>query len=141
MVILTTIPPRAGMVEKAKEFAEVQRKIAADFKLPLIDYQAEILKRRPDDWNGSLPKFKEYAKDGTRCRRSSPATASTRATRRSRSDYSAEALNENGYQLRNVRDAARLRRRDYRNVLAAKGMMLTQVRLLSPLTKVCGMWR
>ena len=27
--------------------------------MPLIDYQAEILKRRPDDWDGALPKFKD----------------------------------------------------------------------------------
>ena len=51
----TRVPP-----SQSKKFAEVQRKIAADLKVPLIDYQAEILKRRPDDWDGSLPKFKEF---------------------------------------------------------------------------------
>jgi len=34
VVILTTIPPRAGKEAKAKRFAEVQRKIAADLKIP-----------------------------------------------------------------------------------------------------------
>src|SRR5437763_12216668 len=46
VVILTTIPPRSGQLDKAKRFADIQRKIAADLKLPLVDYQAEILKRR-----------------------------------------------------------------------------------------------
>ena len=32
---------------------------AAEEKVPLIDYFAEILKRRPDDWDGALPKFKD----------------------------------------------------------------------------------
>lgn len=103
VVILTTIPPRSGMEKKSKEFAEVQRKIAADLKLPLIDYQAEILKRRPDDWNGSLPQFKnDAAKDvyavptlisGDGVHPSNPSMFS---------DYSEDALNKNGYQLRNV---------------------------------------
>src|SRR5205814_685116 len=63
VVILTTIPPKAGAEKKSKEFAEVQRQVAADYKLPLVDYQAEILKRRPDDWNGALPQFKDAGKD------------------------------------------------------------------------------
>ena len=102
VVILTTIPPRAGAEEKAKAFAEVARKIAADFKLPLIDYHKEILDRRPDDWNGALPKFKEFAKDvyavptlisGDGVHPSAPSK---------HADYSADALKSNGYQLRSV---------------------------------------
>jgi lysophospholipase L1-like esterase len=102
VVILTTIPPRAGQEEKAKTFAEIARKIAADYKLPLIDYHAEVLKRRPDDWNGTLPKFKEFAKDvyqtptlicGDGVHPSFPSKLA---------DYSADALNSNGYQLRSV---------------------------------------
>jgi lysophospholipase L1-like esterase len=100
VVILTTIPPRAGLADKAKQFADVQRKIAQDLKLPLIDYQAEILKRCPDDWDGSLPKFKdspgdEYqvptliARDGVHP--SNPAKYN---------DYSEEGLSHNGYALR-----------------------------------------
>lgn len=99
--ILTTIPPRAGQEEKAKGFAEVVRKIAADHKLPLIDYRAEVLKRRPDDWNGSLPQFKDtkdvyqvptlISGDGVH-----PSYPSKHA------DYSADALKHNGYQLRSV---------------------------------------
>lgn len=101
VVILTTIPPRAGVEKKGKEFADVQRKIAADLKLPLIDYQAEILRRRPDDWNGSLPKFKDVSDvyqvptlvSGDGVHPSNPSKSQ---------DYSDDALNKNGYQLRTV---------------------------------------
>ena len=58
VAILTTIPPRSGHLEHARKFADVVRKIAADEKVPLVDYFAEILKRRPDDWDGSSAKFK-----------------------------------------------------------------------------------
>ncbi len=100
VVILTTIPPRSGQVEKSKQYADAQRKIAKDLKLPLIDYQAEILKRRPDDWDGALAKFKdspgdEYqvptliARDGVHPSNSSKFN-----------EYSEEGLNNNGYALR-----------------------------------------
>ena len=58
VVILTTIPPRHGMVDKSLEFASVVRQVARDLKLPLVDYQAEILRRRPLDWDGALDQFK-----------------------------------------------------------------------------------
>ena len=61
VVILTTIPPRSGLEGKSKQYAEIVRKIARDMKVPLIDYSAEILKRRPDDWDGS--KLKGDVKD------------------------------------------------------------------------------
>ena len=103
VVILTTIPPRVGAEKKSKEFAEAERKIARDLKLPLIDYQAEILKRRPDDWNGTLPQFKaDAAKDvysvatlisGDGVHPSNPSKYQ---------DYSEESLNKNGYELRTV---------------------------------------
>lgn len=103
VVILTTIPPRAGLEKKSKEFADVQRKIATDLKLPLIDYQAEILKLRPDDWNGGLPQFKaEASKDGY----SVPTLIAGDGVHPSNpskfQDYSEESLKNNGYQLRTV---------------------------------------
>jgi lysophospholipase L1-like esterase len=52
--ILSTIPPHIGNVELSKGYNEGLRKLAADRGIPLIDYEAEILKRRPDDWNGTL---------------------------------------------------------------------------------------
>jgi hypothetical protein len=103
VVILTTIPPRAGKENKSKEFAEVERKIAADLKLPLIDYQAEILKRRPDDWNGSLPQFKAEAAKDVYSVRTLVAGDGVHPSNPSKfQDYSEESLNKNGYQLRTV---------------------------------------
>jgi lysophospholipase L1-like esterase len=101
IVILTTLPPRSGVLDKAKQFAEALRRIAREKHVPLVDYQAEILKRRPDDWDGSLPKFKnvkgsEYevptliARDGVH-----PSNP------RAYQDYSAKSLRSNGYALRN----------------------------------------
>jgi len=101
VAILTTPPPRSGMLEKAKDFAEAVRRVAAEKKVPLIDYHAEILKRRPDDWDGALPKFKdvkgsEYevptliARDGVH-----PSYP------RAHQDYSADSLTKSGYALRN----------------------------------------
>jgi lysophospholipase L1-like esterase len=102
IVLLTTIPPRSAQVEKAKRFAEIQRKIAADLHVPLIDYQAEILKRRPNDWDGSLPKFAEYAKDGYNVPTLIAGDGVHPSNPKKYQDYSEESLSANGYQLRNV---------------------------------------
>jgi lysophospholipase L1-like esterase len=101
VVLLTTLPPRSGRLDKAKDFAEAVREIAKEKNVPLIEYQAEILKRRPDDWDGALPKFKdvkgsEYevptliARDGVH-----PSFP------KAHQDYSAESLSKSGYSLRN----------------------------------------
>lgn len=100
VVILSTIPPRHGQAEKAAKFADAVRKIAHDVNVPLSDYHAEILKRRPDDWDGAMEKFGDYkdydvptliARDGVHP--SHPA--------KYRDDYSDEALRCDGYSLRN----------------------------------------
>lgn len=100
IVILSTIPPRHGFTEEAAEFSEIIRSIARDLEVPLIDYHAEILKRRPDDWDGALDKFENYqgydvptliARDGVH-----PS-----APIQYRGDYSAESLTRNGFELRN----------------------------------------
>jgi lysophospholipase L1-like esterase len=101
VVLLTTLPPRHGLGDKAKQFADAVRRVAKDKKVPLIDYQAAILQRRPDDWDGALPKFKdvkgsEYevptliARDGVH-----PSNPSAYK------DYSEESLSRNGFALRN----------------------------------------
>ena len=100
VVLLTTLPPRSGLVDKSKQFAEVVRRIAKQKRVPLIDYHAEILKRRPDDWDGSLPKFKdvpgsEYEVPTLICR-DGVHPSFPQAHR----DFSEESLNKNGYQLR-----------------------------------------
>lgn len=103
VVILTTIPPRAGVEKKASAFADIQRKIASDLKVPLIDYHAEILKLRPDDWNGALPQFKEdAAKDGYQVPTLIAGDGVHPSNPQKFQDYSADALKKNGYQLRNV---------------------------------------
>lgn len=102
IVILTTMPPRSGHLGKAKEFAEAARKIAREEHLPLVDYSAAILERRPNDWDGALPQFKdtpgsEYevptlvARDGVH-----PSNPSKWGN-----DFSAEALSKHGFGLRN----------------------------------------
>ena len=100
VVILSTIPPRHRLAEKAAVYAEAVRNIARDMKAPLIDFHSEILKRRPDDWDGALDKFSEYkgydvptllARDGVH-----PSHP-----KKYRSSYSAEALASCGFSLRN----------------------------------------
>ena len=98
--ILSTIPPRHGFEAQASQYAEAIRKIAGELSIPLTDFHAEIMRRRPDDWDGSLDKFADYegynvptliARDGVHP--SNPEQF--------RADYSEEALNSNGFCLRN----------------------------------------
>ncbi len=100
IVILSTIPPRHGRAEKAAVFAEAVRGIASELKVPLTDYHAEILSRRPQDWDGALERFSQYqgynvptliSRDGVH-----PSNPE-----KYRGDYSAEGLKHNGYCLRN----------------------------------------
>lgn len=102
VVILSTMPLRSGHVAKCSQFAQVARKIASEMHVPLTDYFAEIRKRRPDDWDGAMPKFKdlpgnEYevptliARDGVH-----PSNPQAFVN-----DFSEEALRSNGFTLRN----------------------------------------
>jgi len=100
VVILSTIPPRHGFARKAAELAEAGRKIARELSVPLVDYHAEILKRRPDDWDGATAAFNAFeghdvptllARDGVH-----PS-----APRLYQDDYSEPALRSHGYGLRN----------------------------------------
>jgi hypothetical protein len=52
--ILSTIPPHVGRRDLAKAYNEALRKLGRERSLPLIDYEREVLRRRPDDWNGTL---------------------------------------------------------------------------------------
>jgi hypothetical protein len=99
ILILSTIPPKHGQAEKAAVFAAAVRKIARDMKVPLTDYHAEILKRRPDDWDGAAEQFSRYrgydvptliSRDGVH-----PSNPQKYA-----GDYSAEGLRNNGFGLR-----------------------------------------
>ena len=101
VVILSTIPPRHGHVAKAAEFAEAVRRIAREMKVPLSDFHAEVLRRRPDDWDGAAAKFKDapgdvynvptlIARDGVH-----PSNP-----RKYAGDFSEESLRSSGFGLR-----------------------------------------
>ena len=99
VVILSTIPPRSGKEAKSAAYAQTARKIAKELHVPLSDFHAEILKRRPNDWNGAADEFKGYktyevptliARDGVHP--SNPA--------KWRRDFSTEGLRHNGFNLR-----------------------------------------
>ena len=100
VVILSTIPPRHGFNEKAEKFVQAIREVARDMQVPLTDFYTEILKRRPNDWDGALEKFSQFqgydvptllARDGVH-----PSHP-----QKYMGDYSEEALSNCGFSLRN----------------------------------------
>jgi hypothetical protein len=102
VVILSTIPPRAGKFEQAKQFAETVKTIGKEMNVPVIDYFGEIVSRRPDDWDGSLAKFKDPSDKNPY---SVPTLISRDGVHPSHpkqyaGDYSDDALKHDGYGLR-----------------------------------------
>lgn len=102
IVLLTTAPVQSSKMEKCLEFANAIRKIASDTNVPLIDYYDEILKRRPNDWDGAAASFKDtpggtyevptlISKDGVH-----PSNPKSYLN-----DFSNDGLDRNGYGLRN----------------------------------------
>jgi lysophospholipase L1-like esterase len=100
VVILSTIPPLHDFAEKAAAYAQAVREIAHQMRVPLVDLHSEILKRRPEDWDGAMDEFAEYkdydvptllARDGVHLSHPKPY----------QDDYSPEALDRCGYSLRN----------------------------------------
>lgn len=98
--LLTSIPPANR--DGHREYRLAALSIARGLRVPLIDFHEEVLRRRPEDWNGRLEKFSEYrdkvyevptliAADGTHP--SNPGEW--------RNDFSEEALRHNGFNLRN----------------------------------------
>ena len=57
--ILSTIPPMRGKKEGVDGANAIIKKIAAQHKIPLIDYHKEIVDRAGDNWDGTL-----ISKDG-----------------------------------------------------------------------------
>jgi hypothetical protein len=101
VVILNTIPPASGRLDKSREFAQIVAKIAREEKVPLVDYFGEILRRRPDDWNGALRKFADVPGDEYQ----TPTHVSRDGVhpsypRKFAGDFSEPALNASGYGLR-----------------------------------------
>lgn len=87
VVILSTIPPRRNWQEKVKEFNEAIKTVAKNLNIPLIDFYEEVMKRRPNDWDGTLISDK----DGCH-----PTWDNQKGN-----DFSEESLKSNGYILRN----------------------------------------
>jgi lysophospholipase L1-like esterase len=55
MVVLSTIPPLRGSTEVVEGYNQAIRQLARKKKLPLVDFYAEILRRRPGNtWDGTL---------------------------------------------------------------------------------------
>lgn len=102
VVMLTTIPPRDGRVERAAEFAKVARKLAVELNLPLIDYHDQVLKRRPSDWDGALPQFKDAPGDDYNVPTLIARDGVHPSNPREFSGYSDRDLDHNGYALRNA---------------------------------------
>ena len=99
VVILSTIPPMHGFDEKVRQTVEVQRKVAAEMKVPLIDFHAHVVNRRPQDWDGTLEQFEGFSqwevptiisKDGVH-----PSNP-----QQWQSDYTEEGMARNGNVLR-----------------------------------------
>jgi hypothetical protein len=86
--ILSTIPPHSGNLELGSSFNRGLREIAAERKMPLIDFEREILARRPEDWNGTLMNRGDVH----------PTAIQGEVT--PASEPSAENLRESGYLLR-----------------------------------------
>ena len=102
IVILSTIPPRSGKLDQCRQFNDVVNKISTDMKVALVGFFSECLKRRPDDWDGTLPKFKDDQKDVYQV----PTLISKDGVHPSNpkkfsGDYSEEGLKSNGFVLRN----------------------------------------
>jgi len=94
--ILTSPPPKRHANKEPYRLACVA--IARGLKVPLIDFYAEILRRRPEDWDGQLPQFKEYKpyQQPTLMHDAHPSNPKEWVN-----DFSEEGLNKNGYNLRN----------------------------------------
>jgi lysophospholipase L1-like esterase len=101
VVILSTMPPRSGHKDKSAKFADAARAIARELHVPLSDYHASILERRSDDWDGSLPQFKEAGGDvyqvPTLISRDGVHPSNPKAFA---GDFSEQALQTNGFALR-----------------------------------------
>jgi lysophospholipase L1-like esterase len=83
--ILSTIPPRKDHDKAVDEVNTIVREIAAAKQIPLVDYYAEIIRRRPEQtWLGTL-----ISTDGVH-----PSGDKTNV-------YSEENLQNDGYALRN----------------------------------------
>ncbi|GDY20088.1 hypothetical protein LBMAG56_14330 [Verrucomicrobiota bacterium] len=52
--VLTTVPPLRGKTDLVRQYNDAIWKLAAEHKLPVVDYHGEIIARRANDWDGTL---------------------------------------------------------------------------------------
>ena len=52
--IISTIPPHVHRSDLARSYNDALRELARRHGVPLIDFEREILARRPSDWDGTL---------------------------------------------------------------------------------------
>jgi lysophospholipase L1-like esterase len=100
VVILSTLPPRSGMIDKSRRFAEAVRGIGRELNVPVVDYFEEVLKRRPNDWDGSLAKFKDSPGDEYQVPTLISRDGVHPSNPRDFQAYNDEGLSKNGYLLR-----------------------------------------
>jgi len=96
--VLFTIPPMRGKMEAVREANRIVHEVALSRKVPLVPYFEEVMRRRPEDWDGGLfPGEEAYevetliSRDGVH-----PSNPS-----RFVNVFTAEGLSKNGYTLRN----------------------------------------
>jgi hypothetical protein len=83
--IVNTIPPRRGHEKAVEEANRIIRDVAKKHHVPLVDFYAECLRRRPDKtWDGTI-----ISKDGVH-----PSGGKTNV-------YTADNMKNSGYALRN----------------------------------------
>lgn len=90
------------MLKESRMYADAAAAVARAEHVPLIDYFGEVLRRRPDDWDGSLKQFANVPGDEYQV----PTLIARDGVHPSnpRSDvgnFSERALSRNGYGLRN----------------------------------------
>jgi len=101
VVLLTTMPPRSGYLEKSRTFAELARKVAREERVVLVDYFAAILDRRPADWDGSQPQFRRPGEDVYQVPTLISGDGVHPSNPREFQDFSEQSLRNNGFALRN----------------------------------------
>ncbi len=110
--IITTLPPRHTQRLSVEGFMTVWNfrlatiYIARAKGAPLIDLWAEMVRRRPDDWDGKLPKFQQFVTREQGGTYNAPTMIAgdgihPSAPKRFRDDWSEQGLTHNGFVLRN----------------------------------------
>ena len=99
--MLTTIPPKSGAEAAAREYRDMELAVARKLQIPVIDYQAEILRRRSTDWDGRLEKFGRLQDTYEVPTLISGDGVHPSNTKQYQNDFSEKALDCNGYNLRN----------------------------------------